>query len=302
MASGVHKAAVVVGINYVGQEGELSGCHNDALTVVDKLTTKMGYDKSSIALLIDGTGPAGVDNRPPTGNNIMEAITALISMSYANEQLEEIWFHYSGHGSYLEHHEVAGHPDIKKETEDDGRHETLVPVDWASKGMIVDDMLNHAFGLIRPGVRVIAIIDACHSETALDLRYRYVSGVKNRVENPHCSVKTDCVMISGCKDTQTAADAPFGPAQEYAGAMTHALFHVLESYGYVVHCYTLLRKMRQFLKSRKFSQRPQITCSKPLSHSSLFACIEPEAFVRVWPEEVLDARPVETTKHKSVGL
>lgn len=276
----VKKAAIIVGINYTGQEGELAGCHNDAMTCYEKLTTKIGYKKENISMLIDGDF-ASVPTRQPTGSNIMEAITSLVSMSYADKELEECFIHYSGHGSYLRHAEVAGHPDIEKETEDDGRHETLVPVDWEKNGMIVDDMLNHALGLMRPGTRIIAVIDACHSETALDLRYRYVSGVKNRVENPHCSIKTDCIMISGCKDTQTAADAPIGPAGEYSGAMTTALFHVLESYDYVVHCYTLLRKMRQFLKQRKFRQTPQITCSKPLDHSSLFFCIEPEAFVRV---------------------
>ena len=96
-------------------------------------------------------------------------------------------------------------------------------------------------------------------------------------------------MISGCRDTQTAADAPIGPAQEYAGAMTTALFHVLETYDYTLHCYTLLRKMRQFLKQRQFKQVPQITSSRPLDHASLFTCVGPKAFVRVWPEEILDA-------------
>ena len=276
----VKKAAIIIGINYVGQEGELSGCHNDAILVWNNLTGKLGYKPENITVLMDGTHES-FSTKEPTGDNIMEAITAMISMSYSDKDLSEIWFHYSGHGSYLRHQEVAAHPDIKQETEDDGRHETLVPVDWERNGMIVDDMLNHAFGLIRPGIRLINAIDACHSETALDLRYRYISGVKNKIENPHCSIKTDCIMVSGCRDTQTSADAPIGPAQEYAGAMTTALFHALEKYNYNIHCFTLLREMRKFLRQRKFSQVPQIPCSKTLDHSSLFMCVEPKAFVRV---------------------
>lgn len=51
--------------------------------------------------------------------------------------------------------------------------ETLLPTDYASAGMIVDDELNAL--LVRPlaaGVTLHALIDACHSGTAMDLPFR----------------------------------------------------------------------------------------------------------------------------------
>jgi hypothetical protein len=281
-ADRVVKAAVIIGINYVGQDGELSGCHRDARSVHDLLCDKIGVERKNITFLVDGPAAEhasyGSGPKQPTGNNIMRALHDLVSLSFAHPELEEVWIHYSGHGSYLRQSEVAGSVAAgagssgDAGTEDDGRHETLVPVDWERNGMILDDMLNHALGGFRRGVRIIGLIDACHSETAVDLRYRYVSGTKYAEENPKCSVRNDCIVISGCTDLQTSADAPLGPAGEYAGAMTTALIHVLKEYDCTVQCYTLLRKMREFLKARKFTQIPQITCSKPLNAATFFTC------------------------------
>jgi hypothetical protein len=52
-------------------------------------------------------------------------------------------------------------------------NETILPTDHKRAGQIVDDDLNRA--LVRPlqtGVTLHAVIDACHSGTALDLPYR----------------------------------------------------------------------------------------------------------------------------------
>jgi|LakMenEpi03Aug12_release.lakeMendotaPanAssembly.Ray.scaffolds.fasta_scaffold190434_3 hypothetical protein len=273
----VFKAALLVGINYVGQEGELSGCHRDVRSMHDLLCGKIGVAKKHISFLVDGPAKDhaayGSGPKQPTGSNIMQALHELAALSYAHPELEEVWVHYSGHGSYLRTAELASAGvSADAASEDDGRHETLVPVDWEANGMILDDMLNHAFGGFRKGVRILGVFDSCHSETVVDLRYRYVSGVKNVEENPKCAVRNDCIVLSGCRDVETSADAPLGPAGEYAGAMTSALLHVLAEYDCTVQCYTLLRKMREFLKARKFAQVPQLTCSKPLSAATFFTC------------------------------
>ena len=74
-------------------------------------------------------------------------------------------------------------PRRKNGDEDDSKDECLVPLDYRKSGMISDDFLNRVFSLINKNTRVIAIIDACHSETMLDLPYRYISGNKNVIEN-----------------------------------------------------------------------------------------------------------------------
>lgn len=72
-------------------------------------------------------------------------------------------FHFSGHGSKLPDHDMD---------EIDGLDETLCPLDFETKGMIVDDEINET--IVRPlpqGVTLHAIIDACYSKTVLDLPF-----------------------------------------------------------------------------------------------------------------------------------
>ena len=280
----VRKAAVIVGIDYVGQESALQGCRSDARNMHTMLVEKIGVERENISFLVDGPlaehamfGTAKKPVRAPNGKNIMQALVDLAYLTTEHPELEEVWITYSGHGSYLHNSEVSAQ-EVVASTEDDGRHETIVPVDYSSSGMIVDDTLNNILCLMRPGVRVVAVFDSCHSETVLDLRYRYVSGIKNTTENPNCKVKANCVMISGCRDTQTSADAPLGPAESYQGAMCWSLLKALEESNFTISCYNLLKNMRLLLKDKEFSQVPQITCSRPLSSSTMFVCYNPEAF------------------------
>ena len=50
--SGV-KRAVLVGINYVGQQGELSGCHNDVKNISSYLQQVQGFRPQNMITLMD---------------------------------------------------------------------------------------------------------------------------------------------------------------------------------------------------------------------------------------------------------
>lgn len=79
--------------------------------------------------------------------------------------LHRFFFHYSGHGGQTE--DLDG-------DEDDGYDETIYPVDHEQAGVIIDDTMHDI--LIRPlpaGCRLTAIMDCCHSGSALDLPYIY---------------------------------------------------------------------------------------------------------------------------------
>lgn len=76
---------------------------------------------------------------------------------------DSLVFHFSGHGSQQR--------DTRGE-ELDGMNETLCPVDFSTAGMITDDEINDT--IVKPlphGVRLHAVIDACHSGTVLDLSW-----------------------------------------------------------------------------------------------------------------------------------
>ena len=62
-----NKAALVIGINYIGMEGELKGCINDTKNIKQFLKEKCGFSYLSIFLLTEET------SLKPTKENILKA-------------------------------------------------------------------------------------------------------------------------------------------------------------------------------------------------------------------------------------
>lgn len=158
------RRAVLIGINYVGTESELSGCHNDVLNIKRYLMAVHGFEESNIVLLMD-------DGKHilPTRNNIMKAFQDLAQSSRAGDTCV---LHYSGHGGNVK--DVSG-------DEPDRRDETLVPLDFDSAGHIIDDDLFKALVVKIPkGALLMCLMDSCHSGTVLDLPYKFVADGKQR--------------------------------------------------------------------------------------------------------------------------
>lgn len=103
--------AVLIGINYQGQSGELSGCHNDCHNVAKYLTEVQGFRKENVTILMDDGA-----HKSPTRANIMNAYKRLVKES---KEGDVAFCHYSGHGGRL--------PDDNGD-EEDGYDETLIPV------------------------------------------------------------------------------------------------------------------------------------------------------------------------------
>lgn len=273
------RVAVIIGIDYLNQSGELQGCRRDATNVYTRMVENNLFAKENIAFLVDGTSHASYSTpdlpvRMPTKANILKAFEWVVDLSNQSSSLETILLHYSGHGLYSRQgEEVATNAQLDADNEDDGRHEYLVPLDFARSGMIVDDDVNRLLARINPKVKCVALVDACHSETIFDLQYRYVANskrIRHVEENSKCAVKCKCIMLSGCRDNQTSADAPIGAFGAYEGAMTNAWLKVLDDTHLNVSCYDLLQRMRAHLKNNKFTQVPQITCSEKLTRDTPF--------------------------------
>ena len=247
------KLALLIGINYRGTEAELNGCINDIDNTKEILTNIYEYKEENITVLTDDS------EIKPTYDNILEQLLQIST----KKDVDQIWISYSGHGTYIKD---------KEGDEDDGKDECLVPLDYDKKGLIEDDYLNKILAQINEKTNVIFIVDACHSETMLDLQYRYISGRKSVIENDKSEIKCNCIMISGCRDNQTSADAyGINNSKEYSGAMTSTLLLTLKKHNYTITCWRLLKQMRRFLKLSKFRQVPQICCSRKLNGTTLFS-------------------------------
>jgi hypothetical protein len=137
------------GINYGGQQGELSGCHNDVGNMKEYIKDIHGFEESHITILMDDG-----KHTEPTRDNILKAYRDLVS---ASKKGDAVFIHYSGHGGKLRDDDGD---------EKDGFDETLVPVDYASAGQIRDDdLFTTLIGPMAAGVTMTCLFDCCHSGT-----------------------------------------------------------------------------------------------------------------------------------------
>ncbi len=239
--------ALLVGINYVGTPNELYGCINDVLNVESQLRTFFP-GSTEYRLLTDNTP------MKPTRTNMLASINWLMS---GLQPGENVFFHYSGHGGRIRDtngDEVSGLDSCIYPC-NDGRIET-----------ITDDELRSSLAMRLPaGCKCFVVLDACHSGTGVDLRYLWqtpASGSLSYTEDmKYEKTAGDIVFLSGCMDTQTAADT-VDNTERPAGALTWALLDTWRSYGRAIKTKYLLWDIRAFLKKNGYPQVPQLSTGR----------------------------------------
>ena len=186
------KRALLIGSNYTATpQATLYGCINDIVNVRNVLVDAYGYLPANIVMLRDDD-----KNRLPTKINIMNNLTQIIKSSSPSD---EIWIHYSGHGTQLR--DANG-------DEAEGLDEAIVPCDFYTAGMISDDEIFNVIS--KATCRLLIFFDSCHSGTAVDLQYvaNYNNGIIAKSVNGRKNIANpNIVMISGCRDAQTSADS-----------------------------------------------------------------------------------------------
>lgn len=239
------KKAVICGISYKRTKHELKGCINDAKCMKYLLINKFKFPESSILMLTEEeTDPY----RIPTKHNIRMAMYWLVQGCQPGDSLV---FHFSGHGSQQRNYTGD---------EIDGYDETLCPLDFETQGMIVDDEINAT--MVKPlphGVRLHAIIDACHSGTMLDLPFlcrmdrsgRYVwedhspqSGIFKGTNGG------EVISFSGCDDDQSSADTSSLSKVTSTGAMTFSFIQAIER-GHATTYGDMLTSMRTTIRKNE---------------------------------------------------
>jgi metacaspase-1 len=236
------RKALLVGINYRGTSAELRGCINDVENMKAFLQGK-GY--TDFTLLTDDT------TVKPTRANILKALLDLV-LSGASK----LFFHYSGHGTQV--------PD-RNNDEDDGLDEAICPLDYRSAGMIIDDEIRRLLAYVNRGQTLISVIDACHSGSSFDLKFNLYERVGSSEltlvgDRKRLATSGRVVMFSGCRDSQTSADAYL--EGDFEGAMTHCLLEALQSKKTWREALT---EARRLLRAGRFRQVPQLSSGKRLN-------------------------------------
>lgn len=89
-SSGGARRALLIGINYTGQQGQLSGCHNDVNNIKSFLMDVHGFQGQDITILMDDG-----NHKSPTHDNIIAAFRQL-SLVSETEAGDCAFLHYSG--------------------------------------------------------------------------------------------------------------------------------------------------------------------------------------------------------------
>lgn len=265
------RRALLIGINYLGTPSQLNGCINDINNVGSYLFNMRKYN--SFIVLTDYT------RIKPTKANILQAFNALFTNVRDGD---ELWFHYSGHGSLLQ--------DTNRD-EESGFDSCICPIDYERAGFISDDVIRQMLAQRVPkGVKLYIVLDACHSGTGCDLRYKYDdnSYLTNKSASPSTPLpdkyipsdwslqqtsyefkkynKTigEVYSISGCQDEQTSADA-FIEGQA-TGALTFILLSCLRANSSTSYKWKhLLKDICCTEKIRGFTQKTCITSGTPIN-------------------------------------
>jgi hypothetical protein len=276
------RRAVLIGINRYRIPGaDLRGCVNDVRNLREVLIKYFGFKAANVRVLTDFKA---------TKKAMQQAIAALISKGRKGDVL---FLHYSGHGSNV--------PD-RDGDEADRRDEILCPTDLDWKDPLTDDWLRRTFNKLRSGVRLTVVMDCCHSgtntraiaspdepiinrylpspwdimaeESGRPLRGTVRATLKKsrraqRKRSDVVEANIAEVLITGCRDTQTSADAYIGGS--YNGALTYSLVSTIRTAKGKLSNRELHAGAISYLKREDFDQVPQLEGRKAAFDRSFLA-------------------------------
>jgi hypothetical protein len=261
--------ALLIGINrYKIPGADLRGCVNDVNNLKAALLKHFSFQEKNIKILTD---------LKATKKAMQDGITGLVKGAKRGDVL---LFHYSGHGSNV--------PDDNGD-EADSRDEILCPTNLDWKDPMTDDWLRTAFDKVPAEVNLTVIMDCCHSGTntrvvvspdapiierflpcpldllAVESGRRLTGEVKGKraTLEKRAKRKKDVIdvsipeiLITGCRDTQTSADAHIGGS--YNGALTYSLVAAMEEKSGKLTYGELHSRTLRLLKDGGFDQVPQL--------------------------------------------
>jgi hypothetical protein len=276
------KRAFLVGINrYQIAGADLRGCVNDVKDLSAALVEFHGFKKSDITVLTD---------RAATKKAMQAGIRSLLRSSKKGDVAV---VNFSGHGSHV--------PDDNRD-EADGREEILCPADLDWDDPLRDDWLRTTLDGVKAGVNLTVIMDCCHSGTNTrailppdaPIKERYLPSPSSlkAVESGRSEPRTISselraspraarkardivkaelpeVLITGCRDTQTSADAFING--KFNGALTFALVDAIRKSRGRLTYKQLHDRAAGVLKTRKFEQVPQLEGRSERFDQPLFA-------------------------------
>jgi hypothetical protein len=254
------KIALLVGINYVDTNKELSCCINDIKTMTKKLVKEFGFDLKDIQLLIEDVA---------TKKNILDGIERLVQELESGDIGVLV---YAGHGTQV--------PELPPINEPDMLDEAIVPYDGINKNKIVqenlirDDELSEKLSRLATGTHFLVIFDSCHSaESTRDvlltarrvvlndsIAYKRIKEIVSFIASPEVGevqkrnlfAGMNHILLSGCKTDQLSYEYEDGSN----GFLTKELVNHMKKGITYEELYNLVRN--GVMEVSKGDQEPQI--------------------------------------------
>lgn len=272
------KKALLVGINKYQQPGtDLRGCVNDVVNMRKLLNEVYKFPLDNIRVLTDYRA---------TKQGILERLHWLIDGAAVNDELV---FHFSGHGSQVR--------DRSGDELQDRLDEILCPTDLNWNDPLTDDIIGAIFKSLPPSRYLTMICDSCHSGSMtrsffenpeledpkapkdrfmvppIDIQARSEgrelvrSNIGMKQNKGGKPVDQKHILLSGCQDHQTSADAFIDGT--YQGALTATLIKVLRS-NPNMDCNNVHRNTVNILRKSGFSQIPNLSGNKGIRNRKIF--------------------------------
>lgn len=242
------KFALLIGSNYLNTPGSrLYGCINDIINIKNMLIDAYDYNSSNMIVMRDDKL-----NMLPTRENIIANLTYVINES-AN--YDELWIHYSGHGSRIVDND---------DDENDYYDEVIVPCDFKTQGFITDDVI---FNIIKNSkCRTIIMMDCCNSASVCDLQWCFEKNnntfAKTVIPKREIILNPNIFMISGCKDDEYSNDIYDTDNNESCGAFTSTFIRCLRNSRHNIDIFTLYDNIcNELIKSGFKYQLPILSSS-----------------------------------------
>lgn len=252
--------ALLVGINEYRTANPLNGCVSDVEGMAELLTGTFGFNARNVKRLTDAKA---------TKEAITEHLERMIDGAKDGDRLV---FHFSGHGSYTADDDGD---------EERGADELLCLADMDFKDpdtYLTDDDLRRYTQRLPAGVRLLVVLDCCHSGTGTRFAPqpgpaapppfvpRFIippAEVQSRVRARRgmnsmraiVKVELNHVLLAGCRDDQTSADAYLDGG--YHGAFTYHLCRAVREAGAGAARLDIHDRVIGALRATRFDQEPQ---------------------------------------------
>jgi hypothetical protein len=274
------KKALIAGINNY-PDAPLRGCVNDCLLMYKVLSEKFGFATKNIDLITDGD---------VTKKNLLARLKNLVTGAAPGDT---IFFHYSGHGSQVMSNdwtntdEADGRDEILCPVDLDwndpirdhdlGRIFKLVPA--GVHVLVVLDCCHSGTGL-RNSLKKLGSKDENDFRNRFmppppsnvltnpivrldrDLNFVIPSGEETQAQTRGIAVtgtkQGNAILISGCRENQTSADAWING--RYHGALSYYLVEALASANFNITYDELVKDINVRLRNMKYTQVPQLEC------------------------------------------